>query len=683
MPSRSARARAAIRPSLACLSIVFLVPVCATLFMGGADWTISESFRLSWYGETIVWPLLAALVGWICVAGSARAEAPAEANTTESPRAEVASVRAHRFAEGFASVGLSLAGLAIGILWSGGFRFPFLSLGSPALSALGAIACFGISVFAGARTRHTDRRHRCAQAPRYAGAGATSFPSRWIALASALGALGLGFLLHLSLVELDARSLTRAMEKGGAGDMNSANLNARPDVLWIVVDTLRADALGVYGRVGNRGEGARSAVSRTPFMDSLANRGVLFERALAPAPWTVPSMFSMFTSLWPSSLDPEGRGRARSAEERIGLDGGVPTWVDVMRENGYAAAGFQKNPFLGEGSGLETRFDLYREVGGDRAEAESAAQLVNAALRWGKAMREVRDRVEGGRNNGAAPFLLYLHFMDPHIDYAPPLAWLPDEAEGSAKTIDGRARTLHMRLEKGPAITEEERVALFGLYLAEVAYLDTQLARLWTGLEERSLVNSDTLVIVTGDHGEQFGEHGGWEHGDLFTENLHVPLVMAGAGTRSPEVPRRVSAAVSLLDLGPTVLALSGLGSMDEIEGRGLFLDRALEGPASERFVFSEYGARARVELGRWSWVEGRASGGMRNGALYDQREDPGETRDQSMLRPEIANRLRDALVAHRNRNQQGVELERVLPLPGDRQRQLELEALGYGRSSE
>ncbi len=669
MLPRLDRVRAAIRPSLACLGIVLIVPVCATLWLGGADWAVSDSLRLSWYGEVIAWPLLVALIGWILVACST---APAGIPPAEFPAAPT-----FRRAHAFASLGLGLTALAVGILWSGGVRLSFLSLGSPVLSAWGAIGFFCVSAFLLLRSRRAADVVQTAQAraePADVRPSPSSCRPSWIAIAAVLVSLGLGLLLQISLASLDLRSMTRAIEAAPAFDESAQGAAGKPDVLWVVVDTLRADALGVYGRGGARTGGAKASVSPTPFLDALADRGVLFERALAPAPWTVPSMFSAFTALWPSSLDPEGRGRSRSAEERIGLDQGVPTWIDVMRENGYHAAAFQKNPFLGEGTGLETRFDLYRMVGGDRAEGESAGQLVNAALRWGDAMRTHRDRC---LNSGEAPYLLYLHFMDPHIDYAPPAGWLPEETKRAPGSIDGRARTLHQRLAEGPAITAAERARLASLYSAEVAYLDAELARLWAGLEERMLVDLNTLVVVTGDHGEQFGEHGGWEHGDLFSENLHVPFMIAGAGV----MPRRVSEPVSLLDLGPTLLERLALPAIAEAEGQSLLSNRGVSDPVSARPILSEYGARARVELGRWVWVEGRVRGAAQSAALYDRVEDPGEKKDQAMLRPEIAERLRKQLAAHRARGRAAGE--HVRPLSDDRRLERELKALGYDGSSE
>jgi arylsulfatase A-like enzyme len=143
------------------------------------------------------------------------------------------------------------------------------------------------------------------------------------------------------------------------------------DVIFVLVDSLRADALGAYG----------AKPSPSPFLDALAEGAVRFELAIAQAPWTLPSVWSLMTSLHPSTVDPENRGA--SSRRALGLrpDARVARLAAQLRASGWHTAGFQKNPLLSPGSGLELGFDVYESVEGDRAELHSAAQLVDAALR--------------------------------------------------------------------------------------------------------------------------------------------------------------------------------------------------------------------------------------------------------------------------------------------------------------
>jgi arylsulfatase A-like enzyme len=621
-------ARAVTRPvtrPLAWVLVVFLTPVCATLGLDGADWEVSDRFQLSWYragqgflhdfphgvsqdllhGAWIAWPMLlvaAAFVLW--------------------------RPRSGRLAKGLALSGLiALLGATL-ILWTGGVRLEVLSLRSANPSAL-----VGLGLLAWASVRGWCRVSNLAY-------GATCLAAALVA-----GALLQGLLMHLDTARIDAR-----IENPPASDEGHVRASVEaPDVLWIVVDTLRADALGSDRDPKRAAERLAAGVEerpRTPFLDRLAARGLVFERMRSTAPWTLPSMMSVFTSRWPSTLDPAGRGRARNAEDLIALDPSTPTWIDVLREAGYHTAGFQKNPFLARGSGFERPFDIYRLVGGHRAEAESGGQLVRSALRW--ANRFARRRSAGN----PSPYLLYVHFMEPHIDYRPPPSWLSTAATDFDGEVDGSAKDLHARIASGTQIEPQDREQLRRLYDSEVAYLDAMIERLVRGLEARGLFDLDTLIVVSSDHGEQFAEHGGWEHGDLHIENVHVPFILAGAGLEAGRDRRTLST----LDLGPTILAAAGFDSFESAEGQ----NRLAEGSSTEEpgtptvaasiEVVSEYGDRTRLEFDPWILLEDQ------NGSvsLYDGRSDPGETRDVASEHPGLTRALRDRIRAHQARDRPG-----------------------------
>ena len=194
-------------------------------------------------------------------------------------------------------------------------------------------------------------------------------------------------------------------------------------------------------------------------------------------------------------------------------------------------------------------------------------------------LAEAREHRETG------PFFLYVHFVDPHMNYDPPAAYVPEVTRGYEGPLDGRAHTLHnmLRREKQqPSL--EDREFLRALYGAEVRYLDSRLRILRDELHALGLWTEETTIVLAADHGEQFGEHGAFEHGDIHIENVHVPFIL-----RDPSLaPRRVSSPVRLIDLAPTLLEVVALPPLAG-EGRSLLpLLRGEDEPGIEVFTERE-----------------------------------------------------------------------------------------------
>jgi len=333
---------------------------------------------------------------------------------------------------------------------------------------------------------------------------------------------------------------------GGAG---------RPSILMIVVDALRADALGCYGA------GARA----TPALDRLAAGGIRFERAFAPSSWTKPSIASLLTGLYPSQhrclhglLEDAGRGSVD------GLNPRLVTMAERLRAAGYATAVVQTNPHVharfGFAQGFERSVDLsYRD---DHRVSVAARGL----------LRELR-----------APFFLYLHYLAPHVPYKPhpdgPFAPLsPRYAAGVGFGHSDLAAWARRRRPPSPQLLAELRQ----LYRGEVFYADQQIGGVLAQLRRLDLARR-TLVVVTADHGEEFGEHGGLEHGhSLFPEVLRVPLILAGPGLPRGQSSSRLA---SLIDLFPTVLDLVGLEPQPNLPGESL---RRFQAPRDARRLLAE-----------------------------------------------------------------------------------------------
>ena len=321
-----------------------------------------------------------------------------------------------------------------------------------------------------------------------------------------------------------------------------------PNVLIVVIDTLRADRLGAYGSTRNL----------TPFLDELAARGVTFERAYAPSSWTSPSVASLLTSRHPLQHGMTGFDSV--------LGDGELTLAESLRPLGYRSAGFSANLLLAERFGLGQGFEHWRVylpewVNRDGDEKVRAGYVRGQALSW----------LDGSTTpNDPRPVLLYLHFMDVHSPYDPPEHLRGRVAPGASReSIAALIGRLHdpRVVERFSTFTDDEVALLESLYDAEVVELDAQLRQLFAGLEARGFLEN-AIVVVAADHGEEFGEHDALMHGTtLYEAGVRVPLLLLAPGL---EPGRRVATPVSLLDVAPTILSLLAVRAPTPFEGRAL-----------------------------------------------------------------------------------------------------------------
>lgn len=399
-----------------------------------------------------------------------------------------------------------------------------------------------------------------------------------------------------------------------------------PNVIWIVLDTVRADATGLVEPSGGR----------TPNLLALASRGVAFEEARSPAGWTLPSHTSMFTGRWPHQLYSEAN-RAKGYPPRR-LEERFTTIAEHLRDRGYATAGFVGNTYfcnawygLGQGfaryedaptdvrtivrsGGLGRR--LAHAVGNPPVERDDAAiSRRDAATINAEALAWLDDRPDAER-----PFFLFLNYFDAHDPYLTDCGPVSEEDRGWLQ-----------RWHSSPkhALPAERARRARERYDACVEELDRRLGALVAELERRGAL-ANTALIVTSDHGELFGERGGYLHGpDLHREATHVPLVIVPPGGHEG---RRVPAPVSLRDLPATIADLTG--TEGAFPGRSLARFWRAGGDATPEAVFCDTGGRADPRGGRHVpcalVAEGFAyvRGGDGREELYDRARDPGETRD-------------------------------------------------------
>jgi arylsulfatase A-like enzyme len=318
----------------------------------------------------------------------------------------------------------------------------------------------------------------------------------------------------------------------------------RPDVVLIVVDTLRADRLGVYGN--ERG--------LTPFLDSLARRAHVLERAYAQAPWTNPSVASIFTSRYPSQHGIVGFDSVLAGDET--------TLAEVLKRAGYATGAFSANGLITRQGGFDQGFEVYRAdvrlIGPAERftrPAKRADEISRDALRWLDSLR----RLPGDRK----PVFLYLHYMEPHSPYAPPPDLL-QQLRGTKPRLDVRELNKEVVLAVLAPPAPEVLDGIRDTYDAEVMAVDAALGRLMPALAERG-IGEGALVVITADHGEELQDHGSMGHGrTLYDEVLRVPLIVRTPNQKRGGVLERLTSSV---DLAPTILDILDLEIPATFEG--------------------------------------------------------------------------------------------------------------------
>ncbi|MGB5176742.1 MAG: sulfatase, partial [Thermoanaerobaculia bacterium] len=419
----------------------------------------------------------------------------------------------------------------------------------------------------------------------------------------------------------------------------------RPNILLYVIDTLRADHLGIYGYP--------RPVS--PQIDAFAAEATVFDDAVAQSSWTRASMASIFTSLWPLQHATNRRGDVLAPE--------AVTLAELLREAGYETVAFAKNQNVFPTFGFSQGFDNFNAI-------------------WAKGKsHKINERVEKWLKtyNGDRPFFLYLHAVDPHVPYGPP-------EEFKYQFADKANDDLTLSRPPGPKIWKEletvqrERILdhLLDLYDGEIAYNDSTFGKLLEILRDGS-VYDETLIILLSDHGEEFQDHGNWQHGrNLFVENLHVPLLI-----RFPDRGQgvRVKQRVQHIDLLPTLLDYLGLGVPEFLEGSSFLSwvtnpQAPVDEVARPAYSFLHLDGLPNVSVieGEWKLVQNISQGKIAWTNLFDRSEDPGETRNRALDKPILASYLATLIAKRRSEESRLTASEAVL----DERMEEALKALGY-----
>jgi arylsulfatase A-like enzyme len=465
-----------------------------------------------------------------------------------------------------------------------------------------------------------------------------------------------------------------------------------PNVIMILIDALRADRLEAYG---NRNP-------LTPTMDQIAQEGVTLERCVAAAPWTLPSVATLFTSYYPgvhkatSYTIVSGMEEGRQAVQSV-LSDDFDTLAEVLQRSGYQTAGFVAAKFLRGGYGFDQGFDHY-----DTSFAANTVrgELVNQAfLKW---LDEQRD--------SSKPMFVYLHYMDVHGPYnAAPrfmeplmkqLEKYPDKQLLTSKQLRALNWYLQQPPPESPDPTRYERLKGYreywvARYDAGVREMDFYLGQLVENLKQRGLWD-DAYVILLADHGEALCEHDLWEHGySQYQTDLHVPLIL-----RWPNVlpaGKRVRRLASLIDLMPTLLEQLRISSAENLQGTSLvdhlsdtlpdvplmrFAEATKAGP-EQYAIFADVTKLIVTAIPARRLPDGTMSEHAERHQLFNLGTDPGEMYDVSaQYGPQVERlgQLMAKVVAENMRTKPEIV---VTQKSVDQQTMRELDSLGYVGTSE
>lgn len=422
---------------------------------------------------------------------------------------------------------------------------------------------------------------------------------RWGVMRNAVVALFLAGLLSLLLLGI-YRAYLRDLPIFQPRPTGEVATPEQPNIILITIDTLRADHLGAYGY----------DPEISPNIDALAQRGIVFQQAIAQSSWTLQSVSSFITSLYPTELQIYwGRGNPVTSTR---VDAMRTTMAEVMKEAGYRTQAYLNNVWLQPKNGFLQGFDRgvhFRDSMAFDLSPLLQRPLIKFLSRYSPRFKDIFQRgyrclfdpdfrkSDGNEVNYYARrflrlhreerFFLWLYYMEPHSIYNPeePFHPLPEAItparERMLRTID--FLTLG---DIGPLVlTPTDLRALVSLYNGEIVDVDRLIGQIMEELETQGLTDR-TLVVLMADHGEEFMDHGGYTHGgNLYQETIRVPLIFSGPPVAQPG--RVVETRVALLDLLPTLADLVGVPIPSEARGRSLM--PILQGELLEgRPIYSE-----------------------------------------------------------------------------------------------
>lgn len=420
----------------------------------------------------------------------------------------------------------------------------------------------------------------------------------------------------------------------------------RPSMVLVVVDTLRADYMGCYGYEKDT----------TPNLDRISKEGALFSRVFAASPWTGPSVASITTGMYPDEVGVR--------DLRDGLAPRITTLAERLKKAGYHTGAVVSNTLAGPAYGHDQGYDQifcepYKAIPDDAPSGDerlwpgfTADEVTDKALEWLKTAKK--------------PYFLYVHYTDPHDPYIPPKVW-------QDKFLKGREPlATDLLLEERfveAGLSPEEVDRLRACYEGEIAFADHEIGRLADALTR------DTHLVVTGDHGEEFLEHGGFRHGtSLFQELLNVPLMVRG-----PAAPpgRIIHEPASHVDITPTLLDLASAPGDPDFAGTSLLPYLQSSSPETlSRPLFSVLESRIDRRIAvKKDQLRFEVHPQKRAVYLYDLEKDPGELNNIAM---ENADLVQSFINIVKGRNHRLMAAPETLDQSLEKEREAILRNLGY-----
>lgn len=399
------------------------------------------------------------------------------------------------------------------------------------------------------------------------------------------------------------------------------------NIILITIDTLRADSLSCYGNDRNT----------SPTIDRIAKQGIIFKHVVAPSSWTVPSMVSLFTSVYPINHGSvQGAKKGDEVYKQEVFSGDLSTLAEILKEDGYTTFGVASNHHLQGKFGFARGFDYFRHL------LSLSAPRVNEVIYSWKNDITTSDK-----------FFLWVHYFDPHWPYTPREPWadrnIPDDQRFIIDLLnkipndwrDG-VSYLNNLIEKYPATLS----ILKTFYESEINYVDKYIGAFLKKFEP----HEDTVIIITSDHGEAFWEHALLGHGGtLYQEVIQVPLIVK----LPPSLQLKVkNESINLVDIMPSILHLSNITPPEQTLGRSFWEGKetllgekkVLSSDVPPDYSYSELGRGARLKAlitPEWKYIYDYKN---KTEQLYDVTLDPIEQNNLADERREQCNRLNKKL---------------------------------------
>lgn len=413
-----------------------------------------------------------------------------------------------------------------------------------------------------------------------------------------------------------------------------------PNLLLISIDALRADHLSSHGYHRHT----------TPFLDRIAAEGTRFSRATVNTHGTPPSHTTMFSSLYQETHRVGMEALSHSDKAPL-IPAEIELLPEILQREGWTTVGVTGGAWMSSAYGFSRGFDLFSDQAGSAAEgATLVAEAATTALASGR------------------PVFAFFHTYEVHSPYRPPEDYVGLFGEYTS-TILPTWPSLRRFNQRRNQLNRADLDFLVSQYDGEIRYLDDCIRELFLRLTEIGFLDN-AVVLITADHGEEFGDHGGLLHRDtLFDELVRIPFILRGR-----DVPAGVvdPALVSTVDIAPTLLAAAGLEIPAAMEGRNVLASDTT--PWGDQRVFAQYGTRNySVRTPRFKLIRNRHDTLL----LFDLTDDPLERRNLAPARPELAAELAAELEAWRSsRPRLGDDAASTTEIdPATRER---LRALGY-----